>query len=275
MTRPPCARSSALVRIARLVAAGMALIAFLATAPAAVAQTVVTPGNLEGWLIGPFPPMADPPFGFEAGPGMPPFGTGSFFTAVPDPMEKVILARNDYHDLPLANLTALSFWTYIEPAATNTNNWYVNLYFDVDGDSTYDGVRLDYVPPSGMVMTGVWQQWDAFAGTWNVNTGGTTTLADFLASNPNARLNAFSTPDGGAVRFNMGDTASTYVGFDGNLDGVRIAHSDVGDTTWDFEVEEVAALQPIPVDDPVALALLVVALAGLGWTLASKLRIAG
>jgi hypothetical protein len=29
------------------------------------------------------------------------------------------------------------------------------------------------------------------------------------------------------------------------------------------------------VDDPVALALLVLALAGLGWTLASKLRIGG
>lgn len=249
----------------------LALAGSFATAPAALAQTAVTPADPAGWLIGPFPLVADVDFGFEEGPGTPPFGSGSFFTAIPDPGEKVILLRNDYHDLPLANLTALSFWTYIEPAATNTNNWYVNLYLDVDGDSTYDGVRLDFVPPSGSVVTGVWQQWDAFTGTWNVNTGGTTTLASFLASNPDARLNAFSAPDGGAVRFNMGNTASSYVGFDGNLDGTRIAHSDVGNTTWDFEATVDFNPTEIPVGGPLGLALLGLALAAGGWALASKL----
>ena len=254
-----------------LTVALVGLVACLATPTAAVAQTLVTPADPAGWLIGPFPLAADVDSGFEEGPDTPPFGSGSFFTAIPDPAEKVILARNDYHDLPLANLTALSFWTFIEPAATNTNNWYVNLYFDVDGDSTYDGVRLDYVPPSGSVATGVWQQWDAFAGTWNVNTGGTTTLASFLASNPDARFNAFSAPDGGAVRFNMGDTASSYVGFDGNLDGIRIAHSDVGDTTWDFEAAVDFNVTEVPVAGPLGLALLGLALAAGGWALASKL----
>lgn len=270
MTRHPSVRSSS-----ALIASSIALAAFLAIPPAAVAQTVVTPGELEGWLIGPFPLAADVDFGFEAGPPTPPFGSDSFFTSIPDPNEKAILLRNDYHDLPLANLTALSFWTYIEPAATNTNNWYVNLYLDVDGDATYDGVRLDYVPPSAEVLTGVWQEWDAFTGTWNVNTGGTTTLAGFLASNPDARLNAFSTPDGGAVRFNMGDTASSYVGFDGNLDGIRIAHSDVGDTTWDFELEQDPVVLEVPVDDPASLLLLGLLLAALGWAFASKIRVGG
>lgn len=131
------------------------------------------------------------------------------------------------------------------------------------------------MPPSAEVLTGVWQEWDAFTGTWNVNTGGTTTLAGFLASNPNARFNAFSTPDGGAVRFNMGDTASSYVGFDGNLDGIRIAHSDVGDTTWDFELEQDPIVLEVPVDDPTSLLLLGLLLAGIGWALASKVRIGG
>lgn len=208
----------------------------LAVPAAGFAQTVVAPADLAGWLIGPFPLGADVDAGFETGPATPPFGTGSYFTSIPDPGEKIILLRNDYHDLPLSGLTALSYWTWIDPAATNTNNWYVNLYVDANGDGSSE-TRLDYVPPSGVVMTGVWQQWDAFTGTWNVNTGGTSTLADFLAANPTARINAFDTPDGGAIRFNMGDTASSYVGFDGNLDGIRIAHDAVGDTTWDFEVE--------------------------------------
>lgn len=259
MHRHPVVRSSSVFVVALL-----ALIGLLSASAGASAVTVVTPTAHQGWLIGPFPAMATIPFGFEAGPGTPPFGSGSFFTTVPTASEKVILARNDYYNLPLANLTAFSFWTYIEPTASNTNDWYVNLYFDVDGNGTYDNVRLDYVPPSAQVMTGVWQQWDAFTGTWNVNTGGTTTLADFLAANPNARFNAFSTPDGGAVRFNMGDTASSYVGFDGNLDGIRIAHTDVGDTTWDFETTP-SPVTEIPTAGPIGLTFLALLLLAAGW----------
>jgi len=219
-------------------------------------QTVVAPGSLQGWAIGPF--GTDPGAAFTAGPGTPPFGSASYGVSITVPASKVILAR----------LTAFSFWTYVDPGASNVNDWYVNLYFDTDGDGTYDGVRLDYVPPSGMVMQGVWQQWDAFAGTWSVNTGGTTTLASFLASNPNARLNAFSDPNGGAVRFNMGDTAASYVGFIGNLDGVRIAHDAVGDVTWDFELEAPPSLLEIPTLSPAGLAALVLLLLAAGaWLL--------
>ncbi|HMB54573.1 MAG TPA: IPTL-CTERM sorting domain-containing protein [Thermoanaerobaculia bacterium] len=252
--------------LVRLPLAALALLSLLAAAPFASAQTVVHPGDLQGWLIGPFgtPPSA----GFEAGPGMPPFGDGSYGVEITDPNSKIILVRNDYHDLPLAGLTAFSFWTWIDPMAANVNNWYVNLYFDTDGDGMYDGVRLDYVPPAGMVMTGVWQQWDAFLGTWNVNTGGTSTLAAFLLANPNARFNAFSVPEGGAVRFNQGDTASNYVGFVGNLDGVRIAHVGVGDDTWDFELAAPADPFAVPTLSPVALAALALLLAvAAAWTL--------
>lgn len=256
----------------RLLSLCLALIFLLAAAPV-VAQTLVTPADPAGWLIGPFPAGAMIDAGFEEGPGTPPFGTGSYFTDVLNPMEKIILARNDYHDLPLANLTAFSFWTYIEPAATNVNNWYVNLYLDVDGDGTYDGVRLDYVPPPAMVVTGVWQVWDAFAGTWRINTGGTTTLADFLSANPNARINGFSDPNGGAIRFNMGDTQANYVGFLGNLDGVRIAHSNVGDSTWDFEVEGAGASPlEVPVLSPVGLAALALLLVAAGVALLRRQR---
>lgn len=224
----------------------------LAAVTPAAAQITVTPDSSAGWLIGPF--GTPPPSGFVEGPGTPPEGLGSFFTAITDPSSKIILGRNDYHDAPLSELTALSYWTYIDPGASNTNNWYVNLYTDADGDGAYD-TRLDYVPPSAMVMTGVWQQWDAFSGLWRVSTSGMNmTLADFLAANPNARFNAFSDPQALALRWNMGDTASSYVGFDGNLDGVRVAVNGVGDDTWDFE--EARQTVAIPTQSPLGLALL-------------------
>lgn len=228
----------------RLVA--VSVVFMLAFSSAAVSQITVSPDDLQGWLIGPF--GTPPPAGFETGPDMPPAGGGSYGTEITVAASKQILLRNDLHNVPLSELSALSFWTFIDVGATNVNNWYINLYFDTDGDGTYDGVRLDYVPPSGSVAAGVWQQWDAMAGTWNVNTGGTTTLAAFLSSNPDARFNAFSTPDGGALRFNMGDTASNYVGFDGNLDLVRVAVDSLGDREWDFELMGPSVLE-IPTAD--------------------------
>jgi hypothetical protein len=225
----------------------------LGWAAPAEGQTLVTPADPAGWIIGPF--GTPPPTDFVEGPDAPPFGVGSYETAIEVPASKIILGRNEYHDLPLSDLTALSFWTYIDLTASNTNNWYINLYLDADGDGAYE-TRLDYVPPSGMVMQGVWQFWDAFTGTYQVSTGGTSTLADFLIANPNARFNAFNDSMALAVRWNMGDTASSYVGFLGNLDGVRIAHASVGDTTWDFDLEPDAAAVEIPTLSPMALLLL-------------------
>ncbi|MEM7482921.1 MAG: hypothetical protein AAF481_17235 [Acidobacteriota bacterium] len=222
---------------------------------AASAQVeTVTPDDPSGWLIGPF--GAPPPVEFVDGPDTPPLGSGSYRAAIVDPASKIILLRNEFHDLPLSDLTALSFWTYVDPVASNTNNWYVNLYLDADGDGVYE-TRLDYVPPPAQVATGMWQFWDAFLGVWQINTGGSSTLADFLIANPNARINAFNLPEGGALRWNMGDTASSYVGFVGNLDGVRVAVNGVGDVTWDFERTGVP-IQAIPTLDAPFLVVLAV-----------------
>ena len=228
----------------------------IAPAQAAFTQTVVTPGEAQGWLIGPF--GADPTADFVEGPDTPPFGTGSYLTEITVPSSKIILFRVEYHDRPLADLTALSFWTYVDPAATNLNNWYVNLYLDADGDGASE-TRIDYVPPPAQVMVGVWQFWDAFAGTWS-SPGGPVTLADFLTANPDARINAFDDPLGGALRWNMGDTAANYVGFSGNLDGVRIAVDGAGDTTWDFELTNLSVVE-VPAASSWGLLLLALALA--------------
>ncbi|HSK80958.1 MAG TPA: DUF11 domain-containing protein [Thermoanaerobaculia bacterium] len=217
-------------RLGRILCLAVALLAWGA---AASAQTVVVADNLQGWGIGPF--GTAPTAGFVAGPGTPPLGTGSYATSITVANSKIILGRNDYHDQPLGQLTALSFWTFVDVASTTSNNWYINLYVDRDGNGTYDH-RLDYVPPTASVVKGVWQQWDAFTGTWfDSSNASSVTLASFLSANPNARFNAFNNASAFALRFNMGDTASTYVGFVGNLDAIRVAVTGVSDTTWDFE----------------------------------------
>ena len=240
--------------------AGFWSLVFITSSIAAAQPVVVTPDDLAGWLIGPFgaPPTAE----FVDGPGAPPLGNGSYRTQIAVAGSKIILGRNDYHGALLSDLTAFSYWTYVDPGASNLNNWYVNLYLDADDDGMYE-TRLDYVPPPAQVTTGVWQSWDAMAGDWIVNPGGaTTSLADFLTANPNARFNAFDNPLALAVRFNMGDTAASYVGFDGNLDGVRIAVGGVGDGEWDFE--RVQSVVAIPTLSGIGLVAVAVALLAAG-----------
>lgn len=214
----------------------------LAVPVVAAAQIIVTPGNSQGWLIG-SEESGMPPIDYVVGPGTPPLGIGSFFTQITTSNQKIILARGDYFEAPLADLRALSYDTYLDPTATNTNNWYVNLYVSEDC-SGGNRIRLDYIPADD--TPGVWTHHDAFAGTWNVNTGGTTTISSLVAKFPKACLNAFDIPGAGALRWNMGDTASNYVGYAGNIDNIHVWFNEIApvgravaslnsDVTWDFE----------------------------------------
>lgn len=227
----------------------------LTLSQAAHSQATRVVSNLDaaGWLIGPFtvseevnPPTTE----FASGPGAPGVGdgTGSFRAQITEAGSKIILLRNDLHDIRLDRLQELSFCTYVT-SGSNPNNWYVNLYVDADGDGTYDG-RLDFVPPTGDLNT--WECWDSLEqgsergadpvppSNW-ITPDGVKTLAAYLADHPDARINAFNTPQGGALRFNQGDTAATYVGFDGYLDGIRVkiaggatGFADSDDSIYDF-----------------------------------------
>jgi len=75
------------------------------------------------------------------------------------------------------------------------------------------------------------------------------------------------------VRFNVGDTAASYVGFDGNLGGIHIAHTDVGDTTWDFEASQ--PVTDVPTAGPVGLTLLALLLLAAGWAVMGGTRFGG
>jgi hypothetical protein len=232
--------------------------------PVIPTTTTVTPSNLQGWLIdnpiyclnnanfasppcSPVPPPSnygaldlttDVPadFGFTTGAGTPPLGTGSFFANIIDNGSKVVLARTDYNNVAFADLTAMSIATYLDPLATDNDNWYVNLYADANGDGSYD-CRLDGVVPTQ--GAGSWATTDLYNITWNISCGANGTLSAFVGANPNAQLiNGFDIPGFPQIVINQGDTSTTYTGYRGNFDAFRIA-TTTSDTTWDFEPDPV------------------------------------
>ncbi len=197
---------------------------------------VVRPSALNGWGITDFPVSTAAEFAFEDGPATPPIGIGSLEGIIPSASTKLIFARSaaEYSGLPVSGLIGLSFSTYNDALAgsTNDNNWYINLYISTAGDGNYD-CRLDYAPTQTADDT--WEDFDAFAGSWSGSGAGCAafsgTLPTFISIYPNATFNAFSNPAEPVIRFNMGDTATGYVGYIGNIDNVRIAHADAGDIT--------------------------------------------
>ena len=197
----------------------------------------VTPSNSQGWVIAPF--GTPPPSSFSSTQAF--TGNGSLHVPITVAASKLIFGRTQYYNTPLADLTQLTYHTFIDPTSGSTNNFYINLYVDNDGNGTYDE-RLDFTPGNnGGSVTGIWQQWDAAAAGSNWRIGGVTptTLGAYKTANPNARINAFANPAYPAIAFNMGDTAANYVGFDGYIDNITINVTSVENNTYDFEPDPV------------------------------------
>jgi hypothetical protein len=227
-----------------LTAAVSSLAVLLFPAVASAATTVVRPDNLNGW---------DPTqsggssTSFVEGPSTPPLGLGSVEFRVDSSGSTSAQMRNDTYDgLKLADITALSYWTYIQ----NFNDEqapYIILNVDLDGNGSTDTL-LFFEPvyqdatfcsnDQGNVVLNTWQDWDALNGCWWSTTGlagagpGTDvkTLAQILAVAPNAAI-ANSTNPAGAVRIVTGfGGPSDWGNFVGNADAFTL-----NSTTYDFE----------------------------------------
>lgn len=130
--------------------------------PAHAARLVVTASSLQGWLLFNDGLTTPATAAFVHGPSTPPLGTGSYGTSIIATGEKISFGRADgaYNEILLSNLTAISYSTYISPATTKFQNWYLNVYLDTTGTGTSYNFRLDFIPPG--TTTGVWQTWDGF-----------------------------------------------------------------------------------------------------------------
>jgi hypothetical protein len=165
--------------------------------------TVVTPGNMDGWVfsadaIGAVGQMV-------TGPGTPPLGSGSAQLAVPAGQggNSSQLFETLSSPLALSSLTSLSYSTY--DTANNGQQFpFLKLYLD-NGDALYfeppyqtPGTGGPAVVDQGPTALNQWQTWNALSGAWwddNTELGsgilyggykGVDTLAAYLALSGNA-----------------------------------------------------------------------------------------
>lgn len=231
---------------------------------------IVGPGNqaATGWqtlqaIFGEAPPDNGTQT-YEFGPSVPPLGVGS--------LEFRIGATNDWdedvgytalNNVGLGSLTDLSYSTFIETASNFSQDFYVILLIDTNGDHAVDDFLFffpanqqgcsDNAPAQHAIFRNQWQNWDAAKGVW-VSANGfcgaenacstandPKTLADYLLCSPTARIinDDSGTPDptddtpGLIIGYGGGGT-SVSTNFIGNLDNVKVGVA-CNMTVFDFD----------------------------------------
>lgn len=130
------------------------------------------------------------------------------------------LFTQDYNGTKLANITTLSYSTYVHGSATNEPTLQFNVDFDLtDNVTTYQG-RVVYVPSqNGTVSADTWQNWNALTGVfWYSNyvplptrnectQAIPCTLSQMLTAHPNMGIHATA----GAIGFRSEQNSNSNV----------------------------------------------------------------
>jgi hypothetical protein len=227
---------------------------------ARAAEVDVTPNNLAGWQPQVIGQPATGSIAFVNGPGTPHCGRGSVQLRVGANGAGAVQLRNvGYNGVRLADLTALSYSTFVVQPGTDRQAPFLILDLDLDGNGTIDDQLIfepvyqseTYSPnnPQPEVTSGVWQTWDALHGSWwSVNglagaTPGTGVkpLSAYLAAFPNARI--VNSTAGGGLRVAAGFGSPSWNNFVGNVDCVTIGVRGGTTTTYDFEATATTTVQ--------------------------------
>lgn len=218
-------------------AVAVLMIAPATAAHAAATTVVVTPDDLNGWVVTPFPTPTSVPFAFEEGPST--VGSGSLrfgpIGATP-PQNKMIVNRDQ--TIPAADLDSIAYDFHIDPAATNKApaQFYLNVYVQTPATGArFFDCRYDYVPTTGV-------------DGWNTFTATATATATEAANGATCGSSVDDVAADGTIfriTLNGGDTSANGAGIQGGFDNVGIAVA--GDTvTYDFEPLPVTACDTAP-----------------------------
>ncbi len=196
--------------------------------PASDGPVRVDENGDAGWQ---FNPDADNATPYEFNRDAHSIGTGSLYVEPiannPDGRQKFIGA------LPLgvevADLDSIAYDFRIAGTGTasDANEFYLNVYTNVAGSSSYYDCRFDFSPSSG--STGSFTDFTVTPTTVASGTGGTQC--------PSAPKTLSGMPEGStisAIALNVGDTSSHDEGLAGYYDNVRVSVAGTT-TTYDFE----------------------------------------
>ncbi|HVG39473.1 MAG TPA: thrombospondin type 3 repeat-containing protein, partial [Pyrinomonadaceae bacterium] len=104
---------------------------------------------------------------FRAGPSTPPLPTGSFEFVTPTGADKVTLFNYDHVGTQLDDVNAMSYSTY-RTAGDAQQVAALNIQVDVNGAAPGGFTTLVFEPvyntAQGAVVSGTWQEWDAYNG---------------------------------------------------------------------------------------------------------------
>jgi hypothetical protein len=176
---------------------------------------------------------------FVSGPLAPPIGQGSGEWRIGADGSSGLEVRFKVLDgVPLANVTSLSFWTFVQSDSSGIPIVSVNLSLRLDWDG--DGLEDDRIyfepihqhttpgiPDQGLLLLGAWQSWDALTGGWWSNNDpafflpALGTLTAYLAAHPAAKV-VTHTDSSGGTRLNAGYGAPGWNNFIGNADALEV-----------------------------------------------------
>jgi hypothetical protein len=183
---------------------------------------------------------------FVVGPVAPPAGIGSIQFETPTGSDKVFLFNYDHVGTPLAAIDAISYATY-RSAGSLQQVTALNIQVDYNGSDPDGFTTLVFEPvyntAQGSVVSGQWQNWDAYAGGtaiwWSTRaingvcaTSCYVSWQTIVSANPNATIL-------GGFGVNQGSGNATLVAA---VDALTLGHA--GNTiVYDFEPYEVAKTQ--------------------------------
>lgn len=176
---------------------------------------------------------------FVTGPGNPPLGVGSFQMGTALATDKGTLFNYDHVGTRLADITALSYATYRDPASTAPAVQLpsMNIEVDYNGPAVVGGYTSlvfepVYNPSQGAIQSGVWQTWNGIPGIWwstrPINGCATPpcyqSWNDIVAANPDATIL-------GGFGVNQGSGSGGLIAA---TDALAIRHNG---TTWTYNFE--------------------------------------
>jgi hypothetical protein len=214
----------------------MLMIAVLATflvAGVALAATtvVVTPVNTQGWYEADVRPGGD--VNYISDPSSPyPDGALQLTTDATNEAKAQYLKNEN---VLLSSVTELSYWTKQVSGPPHADPSY-QLLVDLNGGAAGGFTTFVYEPyQNGVVMPGVWQQWDVDAGQmWSSRTfaEGTCAVVAGAGGPPFYTLAGIKAMCPNAVTLSFGVNVGTFnPGYNVETDGVTF-----NGTTYDFEI---------------------------------------